>query len=87
MCAVHPQVHVGGKGRAIVYTVRRELSLTQSPLRRGLKGVRIELHECLGKEHTRQRDQEVLSLCRWNVLDVVGEPKTSVAEETGQWGE
>ena len=55
-------------------------------MRRDLKKVRMEPCRCLGKGRTKPRDQEVQRPRGWNVLDVVGESKSSVAEEERPMG-
>lgn len=76
----------GGRGCAVLYTALREafsdtVTLEARPEKRISEPCR-----CLGKENTRQRDQEVLRLWRWNGLDVVREPQTSVAKEDWPMG-
>ena len=46
----------------------------------------MEPCRCLGKGRTKPRDQEVQRPRGWNVLDVVGESKSSVAEEERPMG-
>lgn len=52
----------GGKGCAVLYTVMREAFSDTVTLEERPGELVIEPCRCLGKESTRQRDQEVLRL-------------------------